>query len=185
MTKKILNEYDDTKRILNVLRNFKAPSKRNLTERRHYYGEQDVPGGNEESNGFENQEQQQNDESGVDVINDVDIKMISNDERDRILTDEQKTMISGLIDSFREQVSQTAELEPGFTLNVDEIRFDGIIPEEDLKFTYITGENSGLYINAQMLSVAQETVDLLVKMLNFNKQITDSMELILRQRKNN
>lgn len=182
MTKKILNEYDDTKRMLNVLRNFKSPSKANLTERRHYYGEQDVPTGNET---FDNDQEQQDDESGVDNVNDVDIKMISSDERDMTLTDEQKTMISGLIDSFREQVSQTAVLDPGFTLNVDEIRLDGNIPEDDLKFTYISGENAGLYINAEMLTITQETMELLTKMLNYNKQITDSMELILRQRQNN
>lgn len=183
MTKKILNEYDDTKRMLNVLRNFKSPSKSSLTERRHYYGEQDVPTGND--NEMYNNQEQNDDESGVDNVNDVDIKMISSDQRDMTLTDEQKTMISSLIDSFREQVSQTAELDPGFTLNVDEIRLDGVIPEEDLKFTYITGENAGLYINAQMLTITQETMELLTKMLNYNKQITDGMELILRQRQNN
>jgi hypothetical protein len=173
MEKKILNEYDDTKRMLNVLRNFKTPNKTNLTERRHYYGEQDVPDGNEEV--YNNDQEQQHDESGVDVINDVDIKMISSDSRDMVLTDEQKTMISGLIDQFREQVSQTAELDPGFTLNVDEIRLDGTIPEQDLKFTYISGNNSGFYINAQMLDITQETVELITKMLNFNRQINDSM----------
>ncbi|MFA6089739.1 MAG: hypothetical protein WC755_07805 [Candidatus Woesearchaeota archaeon] len=178
----MLNEYDDTKRILNVLRNFKNPSKSNLTERRHYYGEQDDLNGNES---FNNNQEQQDDETGVDNVNDVDIKLISSDQHDMTLTDEQKTMISSLIDSFREQVSQTADLDPGFTFNVDEIRLDGVIPDEDLKFTYITGENSGLYINAQMLTVTQETMDLLTKMLNYNKQITDSMELILRQRQNN
>jgi len=186
---KLLNEYDEAKRMLNLIRNIKTTSdSKQLTERRHFYGEQDSQVGmdnNEDPNEFENQDDQENDESGVDVVNDVDIKMISSDERDMTLTDEQKTMISGLIDSFREQVSQTAVLDPGFTLNVDEIRLDGHIPEEDLKFTYISGENAGVYINAEMLSVTQETMELLTKMLNYNKQITDSMELILRQRQNN
>lgn len=186
---KLLNEYDEAKRMLNLIRNIKATSEsKQLTERRHFYGEQDSQVGmnnNEDPNEFESQDDQENDESGVDVINDVDIKMISSDKRDMTLTDEQKTMISGLIDSFREQVSQTAVLDPGFTFNVDEIRLDGNIPEEDLKFTYISGENAGLYINAEMLILTQETMEQLTKMLNYNKQITDSMELMLRQRQNN
>jgi len=185
---KLLNEYDEAKRMLNLIRNIKTTSEsKQLTERRHFYGEQDSQVGmnDEDPNEFENQDNQENDESGVDVINDVDIKMISSDNRDMTLTDEQKTMISGLIDSFREQVSQTAVLDPGFTLNVDEIRLDGNIPENDLKFTYISGENAGFYINAEMLIVSQETMELLTKMMNFDKQISDSMELILRQRQNN
>lgn len=191
MTKKILNEYDDTKRMLNVIRNLNTKSNgTNLTERRHYYGEQNAMiggkdqdyAGNEE---FGNDQEQQNDENGVDVVNDVDVKMISSDPRDKTLTDEQKTMLSGLIDSFREQVSQTAELTPGFTFNVDDIRLDGVIPELDLKFTYISGQNTGLYINAEMLNVTDQTMQTFTKLFAFSKQITDSLDLMLRQRKNN
>lgn len=191
MTKKILNEYDDTKRMLNVLRNLNTKSNgSNLTERRHFYGEQNAMiggkdqdyAGNEE---FGNNQEQQNDENGVDVVNDVDVKMISSDPRDKTLTDEQKTMLSGLIDSFREQVSQTAELTPGFTFNVDDIRLDGVIPELDLKFTYISGQNTGLYINAEMLNITDQTMQTFTKLFAFSKQITDSLDLMLRQRKNN
>lgn len=191
MTKMTLNEYDDTKKMLNILRNFKSPSKTNLTERRHDYAEQssqqflsnDQSGSDEEA--YDSDQPQENDNNDVDVINDVDVKLISSDENDMVLTDEQKTAISGIIDSFRDQVSQTAELDPGFTFSPDEIRLDGIIPELDLNFTYITGQNAGLYINAEMLNVTQETMDVLVKMLTYNKQITDALDLILRQRKNN
>jgi hypothetical protein len=186
MARTILNEYDDTKKMLNVLRNFKAPSKTNITERRHYYNEQDDFNGEDESEGVYGSDQpQENEQNDVDVINDVDVKLISSDQVDMTLTDEQKTAISGIIDSFREQVSQTAELEPGFTFSPNEIRLDGIIPEHDLNFTYITGQNAGLYVNAEMLNITQEIMDTLTKMLTYNKQITDSLELMLRQRRNN
>lgn len=194
MTKKILNEYDETKRMLNVIRNLNNKSTgKNLTERRHYYGEQNAMiggkdqdyAGNEGLEHESNEQQPQNDENGIDVVNDVDIKMNSSDPRDKTLTDEQKTMLSGIIDTFREQVSQTAELDPGFTFNMDEIRLDGIIPELDLKFTYISGQNAGLYINAEMLNITDQTMQQFTKLSSFNKQITDSLELILRQRKNN
>lgn len=191
MTKKILNEYDDTKRMLNLIRNIKTNSTSGqLTERRHFYGEQNAMiggkdqdyAGNEE---FGNDQEQENDENGVDVVNDVDVKLISSDPSDKTLTDEQKTMLSGLIDTFRQQVSQTAELNPGFTFSPDNIRLDGFIPELDLKFTYITGENAGLYVNAEMLNINEQTMQEMNKLLTFNKQITDSLELMLRQRKTN
>jgi len=185
---KLLNEYDETKRMLNLIRNIKTTSvSKQLTERRHYYNEEDsqVNTNDKTYDEFENQDTQDHDQNGVEVINDVDIKLISSDERDMTLTDEQKTMISGLIDTFREQVSQTAILDPGFTFNIDEIRLDGNMPEEDIKFTYITGKNNGFFINAEMLNINQNTIDLFIKMVNYNKQISDSMELILRQRQNN
>lgn len=194
MTKKILNEYDDTKRMLNVIRNMNNKSTgKNLTERRHDYSEANAMiygrdqdyAGNEGLEHESNEQQPLNDESGVDVVNDVDVKMNSSDPRDKTLTDEQKTMLSGIIDSFREQVSQTAELNPGFTFNMDEIRLDGVIPELDLKFTYISGQNAGLYINAEMLNITDQTMQTFTKLFAFNKQITDSLELMLRQRKNN
>ena len=194
MTNKILNEYDDTKRMLNVIRNMNNKSTgRNLTERRHYYGEQNAMIGGKDSDyagneGLEHENNEQNPETndtGIDVVNDVDINMNSSDPSDKKLTDEQKKILSGLVDSFRQQVSQTAELDPGFTFNVDEIRLDGIIPEFDLKFAYISGQNTGLYINAEMLNITDQTSNLLTKLSSFNKQITDSLDIILRQRKNN
>lgn len=194
MTKKILNEYDDTKRMLNVIRNLNnKPNGGNLTERRHFYGEQNAMiynqdkdyAGNEGLEHESNEQQPMNDESGVDVVNDVDVKMNSSDPRDKTLTDEQKTMLSGLVDSFREQVSQTAELTPGFTFNPDEIRLDGVIPEMDLKFTYISGQNTGLYINGEMLNITDQTMQTFTKLFAYSKQITDSLDLMLRQRKNN
>ena len=193
MTKKILNEYDDNRRMLNIIRNFKTPSKANLTERRHEYLEQnamiggrdsDYSGNEEQRSEFSNYQPDSN-ENGIDAINDVDVKLISNDPKDKILTDEQRTMISGLIDNFREQISQNVDFKPGFTFNVDEIRLDGVLPENDIKFTFITGENGGLYINAEMLNVNEQTIQMLNKLLTFNKQMTDGLELVLRQRKTN
>ena len=87
----------------------------------------------------------------ITVINDVDVKMLSTDNLDLKISDDQKNSISGLIDSFREQVSDLADLDPGITINMTQIRMDGTIPNIDMGFVLISGDESGVYINAVMM----------------------------------
>ena len=99
------------------------------------------------------------------------------------LTDEQKTGISGLIDNFKAQVSQLVEFEPGMTINEQQIRLDGHI--DDLKFVFIAGENDGLFLNAEMLKLEQEQLDLITKLSKFLKVYQDAVNPYINQRKNN
>lgn len=168
MQKKILNEYDDTKRMLNKLRSL------NESKKSFRINEQ-----------FETQSSEEPQNDDVTVINDVDVKLLSTDQMDMKLNDEQKNMLSSLIDSFREQVSQISELEPGLTLSERQIRLDGSIPDEDINFVLIAGEEAGLYINADMLKLEQETINVLTKLFRFEQPFKDAVEPILRQRQNN
>ena len=171
--KKILNEYDDTKRMLNTLRNF---SSRTLNE------QYDREGATEYE--VSNQSTKETD-SDVDVINSVDVNLVSSDNVDLDLTDQQRQEIANLIDSFREQVSQTANLEPGFTFVSGQGRLDGVIQEFDLKFVFIAGENAGVYINSEMLKLENETVAMIEKLVRFQQQFNASIDTMLRDRQNN
>ncbi len=159
--------YDETKQMLNKLRKLNE-SIRNIKTIK------------EEENPINNKI-----DDDVDVINDVDVKILSNDNMDMKLTDEQKNSISGLIDSFREQVSQLADLEPGLTINMNQIRLDGSIPNIDMNFVLITGEESGVYINADMLKVEDETLLTIEKLNKFQLIFEDTFNPIIRQRNNN
>ena len=121
----------------------------------------------------------------IDVINDVDVKILSTDNMDMKLSDEHKNTISGLFDSFREQVSQLSNLEPGLTINMNQIRLDGSIPNIDLNFVLITGEEGGLYINADMLKIEDETLSMVQKLLKFQLVFEDTLNPLIRQRNNN
>ena len=121
----------------------------------------------------------------IDVINDVDVKMLSTDNMDMKLTDEQKNAISGLVDSFRQQVSELANLEPGFTINMNQIRLDGSISNEDINFVLISGEEAGFYVNADMLKIETETVTMIDKLSKFQLVFEDTLNPIIRQRNNN
>lgn len=167
MQKKILNEYDHTKRMLNKLRNL-----------------------NESKNSFKINEQfetQSTEEQKDDlmVINDVDVKLLSDNQNNIKMSDEHKNMISSIIDSFRDQVSQISDLEPGFTLSEKQIRLDGSIPDEDVNFVIIAGDESGIYINADMLKLEQETISLIEKLFKFEQPFKDAVEPMLRQRLTN
>jgi hypothetical protein len=159
--------YDETKQMLNKLRKLNESIMSNKILK-----EEEIP-------------TTDNINDDIDVINDVDVKMLSNDKLDLKLTDEQKNSISGLIDSFREQVSQLANLEPGLTINSNQIRLDGSISSIDLNFVLITGDESGVYVNADMLKVEEEVLTTIEKLLKFHLIFEDTLNPIIRQRNNN
>jgi hypothetical protein len=119
------------------------------------------------------------------VVNDVEVKMVSSDKDDMGLKDDQKESISQLIDNFRQQVSQIVELDPGITMNEKQIRMDGTLTDQDISFVFIVGEENGLYLNADMLKVEQETLEIIQKLQKFEDVYKTSMEPLLSQRSNN
>ena len=121
----------------------------------------------------------------ITVINNVDVKLLSTDQTDMELNDNQKTTISTLIDNFKQQVSQIAEFDPGITMNQDQIRMDGSLPDEDINFVFIAGVDSGVYINAGMLKLEQNVATALEKLAKFNETFKTSLEPLINQRDNN
>lgn len=167
-----MNGYDETKKMLNILRSFNTSSSRSINEQVE----------------TDTQTQQVSDkpvQDDITVINDVDVKLLSTDQMDMELLDDQKTSISTIIDSFRDQVSQIANFEPGFTLTQTQIRLDGSLPDEDINFVLIAGEESGLYINADMLKLEENTLMVLQRLQKFEMSFKDGLDPIIRQRQNN
>jgi hypothetical protein len=163
MEKKPTSGYDDTKRMLNTLRRLnESRTSLNVLS-----------------------EQQQMDNNDILVINDVDVKLISTDSTDLKLMEDQKNSISTLIDSFRNEVSQIADLKPGLMINETQIRLDGSIPDMDINFVFIVGDEPGLYINADMLEINNEIIVQFGKLVKFEQTFKTSMEPMLRQRKTN
>ena len=101
------------------------------------------------------------------------------------ITDQQKTAISNIIDSFRSQVSQIVEFEPGMNMNENQIRLDGSLTDNDIDFVFIAGQDAGLYINADMLKIEEEVTVLLGKLSKFEQTYKDAMEPLITQRQTN
>jgi hypothetical protein len=119
------------------------------------------------------------------VINNVDVKLLSTDEQDMKIDEKQKEAISGLIDNFRQQVSQIVDFEPGFTINMTQIRLDGVLRDEEVSFVFIAGEDSGVYVNSDMLKLEQSVADIFEKLVKFQETFETSMEPLITQRSNN
>lgn len=170
------NEYDLTKNMLKTIRTLTESklSSNNLNEQQTELQNPQVDNSNIDT--------QKND---IDVINDVDIKLLSNDQNDLKLTDQQKTAISEIIDGFKQQVSQIVEFEPGMTLTKEQIRLDGYLPDEDINFVFISGKESGIYINADMLKLEQNVATSLEKLAKFEITFKSAMDPIIQERTNN
>ena len=173
--------YDQTKKMLNTLRNLNESkfSSRTLSEQ----VDPQIPQ-SENPMGSENNEPKQQ-EKDIVVINDVEVKMLSSDESDMGLTDEQKETISGLIDNFKQQVSQIVEFQPGMTINPNQIRLDGKLTDEDINFVIIAGEDSGTFINAEMLKLENNVGQMLEKLVKFEEIFKSSLEPLIQNRNNN
>lgn len=167
-------EYDVTKNMLKTIRTLteSQTSKKTINEVAEF-----------QSPLADKADQEQKDD--ITVVNDVDVKMLSTDQMDMKLLDSQKQAISGLIDNFRQQVSQIAEFDPGFTINQEQIRLDGYLPDEDIHFVYIAGKEAGSYVNAEMLKLEQEVATMLEKLAKFEEIFKTSMEPLITERSNN
>ncbi len=174
MQKKQITGYDETKKMLNTLRKLNENKTSNSVIKEQQEVSQQVE-----------PEQTQKQESDFVIINDVEVKMLSTDEMDMELKDDQKETISNLIDNFRQQVSQIVDFDPGMTINQKQIRLDGVLTDEDISFVLIAGEESGVYINADMLKLETEVGNALEKLVKFQETFKTSMEPLISQRNNN
>lgn len=167
-------DYDVTKNMLKTIRSITETklTKQSINEVAEF-----------ESTLSDNADQEQ--KNDVTVINNVDVKLLSTDQSDMTLSETQKTTISGLIDNFKQQVSQIAEFEPGMTINQDQIRLDGYLLDEDINFVFIAGTESGVYINADMLKLEQNVATALEKLAKFEETFKTSIEPLINQRDNN
>jgi hypothetical protein len=188
---KMRNEYDFTKGMLKTLRNLNESisNKSSMNEQvgRTAPSQEQRNSNDVNPSNFDEPENDVYDKlrDDITVINDVDVKLLSSDSSDMKLTDEQETGISGLIDNFRQQVSQIVDLDPGFTINMDQIRLDGTLTDEDVSFVLIAGKESGTYINADMLKLESDTMVILGKLLKFEETFKSTMEPLITQRDNN
>lgn len=171
------NEYSITKKMLKTIRTLTesqvTKNVLNEEEGKDIYGD------------YSRAKAEQNIKDDITVVNDVDVKLLSSDKNDMGLDDKDKETISNLIDNFRQQVSQIVDFQPGMTINMNQIRLDGVLTDDDLSFVLIAGEEVGVYINAEMLKLEQSTGQVLEKLVKFQETFVTSMEPLITQRSNN
>lgn len=168
-------EYDQIKGMLNTMRTLKE-SRSNI--RTNLLLE-------EESRNIDNDVDTQSTEEkfdNIEIVNKVEIKIMSGDKNEVKLQEDEKKSMSDMIDALRAQVYQLVDLNPGFTIDVNQIRLDGSIEDLDLNFVYIVGDDSGLYINSEMLQIEEETIKMLEKLFGFTETFNLTIEPMLSRR---
>jgi hypothetical protein len=179
-----ISDYDQIKVMLNKIRNLNE----NKVTKSNFILEQNSS--DSYNDGSDNEKNDTNTESvkkqydNIEVINDVEVKLLSTDREDTEVKPEEKETISQIIDSFRSEVSQISELDPGFTITETQVRLDGTDDETGVNFTFVVGEDMGIYITSEMMTVNEKTIEFITKLANFFKTYTSAMEPLVRTRKN-
>ncbi len=178
-------EYDLTKNMLKTIRTLTESKSLNKSIINEQSQEQRNSNDQDIYKDMTNSQPSNDVDDDIMIINDVEVKLLSSDQADMSMNDQQKQVISTLIDGFRQQVSQIVEFEPGLTVNMNQIRLDGTLTNEDISFVFIAGEENGVYINADMLKLEQNVADALEKLVKFEQTFITSMEPLITQRSNN
>ena len=179
MQNKTTNSYDEIKGMLNTMRRFNKPtSYSNLRE-------QPELNGTPITDNPQQPEQSGEEKKDFTIVNGVEIHFNSTDSEDLQMKDDEKTKVSALIDAFRNEVSEIAELGK-MMVYADSVKLDGVIGSFNISFTLSAGDDNGVYVtNSSMLKLSNEVMEVLNKLKRFEMKFTDEMNnLILTRRQN-
>ena len=178
------NEYDEIRGMLNKIRSLEKKGVKNLREQIEQPTSMDVPPTNDPNvsePSFENNDSN----SDVNVINNVDIEIHSDDNQDITLKDEEKGKISQLIDDFRTEVSEIADLEK-MDIYDNSGKLSGKIGNIGLGFTLSGGDDEGLYLmNSSMLKIDDTTLEIINKLKTFQSKFNPIISELIINRKEN
>ena len=82
------------------------------------------------------------------------------------ITSDEKVAFQETMDEFVEEVSDLTDFN---TLNVytNNVDWSGKIIDQDIEFTFTIGENSGIYINGEMMKVDEDFLSMINKLQQF------------------
>ena len=158
-------DYDKTKRMLNTLRNLNENKLNKKTLRE------------------QEEDSKKETETVSTVVDGVVVTMIASTPEDLELNDEHKKAITDIISNFGTQVSDLGDLRPGITIQSNQVRLDGNLPDVELDFVIIAGRNKGVYLNTAMLKMSYESLEAIEKLLKFEDVFADGMNDLISQRR--
>jgi hypothetical protein len=101
---------------------------------------------------------------------------------DTDITTDDKLAFQETMDEFVNEVSDLVDFN---TLNVypNNVDWSGKIIDEDIDFTFTIGEDSGIYINGDMVKVDNDFLDLINKLQQYYQKFKSKWSRILASRK--
>lgn len=181
MEKKQIDSYDQIKSMLNTMRKLNGKSQTSLREQVSAPTQtpvQNTPSPQQSNVG----NGQTND---VNVINNVEVSLNSNDQADLTLNDDEKGQISQLIDDFRTEVSELTDFGK-LMFYEQSAKLDGRINDMNISFTLSAGDDNGVFLNSSsMLKLGDDVMGTLTKLKTFEGKFSSVISNIILTRKGN
>lgn len=128
---------------------------------------------------------EQNEKEQITTINSVDVKIMSTDDLDLELKDDEKNQITQLIDQFHQEVSNIVEFD-SLLIYENSTKLSGVIPQLNIKFVFSSGDDEGLFLtNISTLKINQEISEMINKLMDFQEKYVEITENLIRNRKEN
>jgi hypothetical protein len=104
------------------------------------------------------------------------------DKNDLDITTDEKIAFQETMDEFVEEVSDLVDFD---TLNVypNNVDWAGKIIDQDIEFTFTIGEDSGIYINGDMIKVDEDFMEMISKLQQFYQKFKSKWGKVLASRK--
>jgi len=98
------------------------------------------------------------------------------------ITSDEKIAFQETMDEFVDEVSDLVDFN---TLNVytNNVDWSGKIIDQDIDFTFTIGENSGIYINGEMMKVDEDFLSMINKLQQFYQKFKSKWGKVLASRK--
>lgn len=104
------------------------------------------------------------------------------EDNDLDLTDEEKSSFQETMDEFVEQVTDLVDFNP-LHIYENNIEWSGKMVTFDLEYFYTLGENTGVYLNGQMIKVDDDFIDMTNKLRQYYKTFTSKWAKVIGSRK--
>lgn len=104
------------------------------------------------------------------------------DRNDLDITTDEKIAFQETMDEFVQEVSELVDF---FPLNVytNNVEWSGKVIDQDLEFFYSIGENSGVYINGDMIKLDENFMDFVQKLSSYYNKFKAKWARVLASRK--
>jgi|APGre2960657404_1045060.scaffolds.fasta_scaffold245306_1 hypothetical protein len=186
-----MNQYDEIKRLLENSRSMLGKSKLDETRetliQKGIIQEAVIP--NDPTNiekdievNIDNETEPQKDKTQAYRVSGGILKMHGKDQKELELTTDEKVAFQETMDEFVEQVSDLSDFG---VLNVypNNVDWSGKVIDFDLEFYFTIGENSGVYINGDMIKLDTELIELINKLTKFYEQFKSKWAKVMASRK--
>ena len=104
------------------------------------------------------------------------------DRNDLDITSDEKLSFQETMDEFIEEVSDLVDFN---TLNVypNNVEWSGKLIDEDIDFIFTIGEDSGVYVNGQMIKLDEDFMDTINKLQQYYQKFKSKWGRVLANRK--